>query len=217
MRVRFGAAIATAIMISVGFVTIFGLLLTEEMGVPSELVDTFNTLAGVFLQLVTITAALLVLLGVVNLLVVHGRRIGGRSRGLLNSLVLIVSFALVVGAYIAERGSDDPEITPVLLDTVLISIESALAALLFFALVYGAYRLMRHHVTWSSLLFITAVLVVLVGALPFSELDVMGELRDWLLATPVSGGARGILLGIALATLVTGVRVLIGQDRSYRE
>jgi hypothetical protein len=41
--------------------------------------------------------------------------------------------------------------------------------------------------------------------------------RDWLLAVPVSAGARGILLGIALATVVTGVRVLIGQDRSYRD
>jgi hypothetical protein len=34
---------------------------------------------------------------------------------------------------------------------------------------------------------------------------------------PFSAGGRGILLGIALATLVTGVRVLIGQDRSYGE
>ncbi len=217
MRVRFGAAIATAITISVGFITTFGLLLTEEMGVPGELVDTLGAIAGVFLQLVTITAALLVLLGVLNLLVVHVRRVRPRNRGPVNSLMLLLSFALVIGAYVAERGSDDPELTPVLLDTVLISVESALAALLFFALVYGAYRLMRRRVTWSAALFVTALLLVLVGALPFAELDVMGELRDWLLATPVSGGARGILIGIALATLVTGVRVLIGQDRSYRE
>ena len=31
------------------------------------------------------------------------------------------------------------------------------------------------------------------------------------------GSVPGGLLGIALATVVTGVRVLIGQDRSYRE
>jgi hypothetical protein len=217
MRVRLGAAIATAITISAGFVTILGLLLTEDMGIPAELVDTLSAVAGVFLQLVTITAALLVLLGIVNLLSVHGRRAIRRRRGLFNSVVLLVSFALVIGAYITERGSDDPELTPVLLDTVLISIESALAGLLFFALVYGAYRLMHRRVTWSAALFLTALLLVLVGALPFTEHDVMGELRDWLLETPVSGGARGILIGIALATLVTGVRVLIGQDRSYRE
>lgn len=217
MRIRWSAAFATAITISAGFVTLLGLLLSEDMGVPADLVSTLGALAGVFLQLVTIAAALLVLLGIVNLLVVHGRRITGRRRGLLNSLILLLSFALVVGAYLSERGSDDPELTPVLLDTVLISIESALAALLFFALVYGAYRLMQRRVTWSAGLFLLALLVVLTGALPFTELDVMGELRDWLLATPVSAGARGLLIGIALATLVTGVRVLIGQDRSYRE
>jgi len=38
-----------------------------------------------------------------------------------------------------------------------------------------------------------------------------------MLSVPVSAGARGILLGIALAITVAGVRVLIGQDRSYRE
>jgi hypothetical protein len=37
------------------------------------------------------------------------------------------------------------------------------------------------------------------------------------MAVPVSAGARGILLGIALATVVIGVRALIGQDRSYRD
>jgi hypothetical protein len=57
----------------------------------------------------------------------------------------------------------------------------------------------------------------LIGALPLPGLSLMAGLRDWLMAVPVSAGARGILLGIALATIVTGVRVLIGQDRSYRE
>ena len=36
------------------------------------------------------------------------------------------------------------------------------------------------------------------------------------MTVPVSAGARGMLLGIALATVVTGLRVLLGQDRSYR-
>lgn len=217
MRVRLGAAIATAITISVGFVTLFGLLLTDDMGVPPALVDTLSAVAGFFLQLVTLVAALLVLVGVGNLLLVHLRRVGGRQRGLLNSFVLLLSFGAVIVVYILERDADDPELTDLLLNDALIAIESTLAALLFFALVYGAYRLMRHRVTWSGVLFVIALLLVLVGALPFSGVDPVADLRDWLLNIPVNGGARGILIGIALATAVTGVRVLIGQDRSYRE
>lgn len=217
MRVRLGAAIATAITISVGFVTLFGLLLTEDMGVPPALVETLSAVAGVFLQLVTLVAALLVLLGVGNLLVVHVRRVGDRQRGLLNSLVLLLAFGAVIAARILERDADDPAVSRLLLNDALIAIESTLAALLFFALVYGAYRMMRHRVTWAGGFFVTALLLVLAGALPFAGLDPLADLRDWLLNTPVNAGARGILLGIALATAVTGVRVLIGQDRSYRE
>ena len=33
---------------------------------------------------------------------------------------------------------------------------------------------------------------------------------------PVSAGARAMLLGIALGMVVAGVRVVLGQDRSYR-
>jgi hypothetical protein len=104
-----------------------------------------------------------------------------------------------------------------LLDTVEVSVESALAGLVVFALVYGAYRMMRRRVTWGGILFTVALLIVLLGALPVPQVAVLTELREWMLAVPVSAGARGILLGIALATVVTGVRVLIGQDRSYRE
>ena len=113
----------------------------------------------------------------------------------------------------------EPPVTMILLEGVQVSIESALAGLVLFALVYGAYRLMRKRVTGSALLFTVGLLVLLVGALPFSSpvIRLIGSIRDWLLAVPVSAGARGILLGIALAAAVAGVRVLIGQDRSYRE
>ena len=76
---------------------------------------------------------------------------------------------------------------------------------------------MRRRVTWARVLFTVVLLVILVGALPLPQVEFFRQIRDWLMAVPVSAGARGILLGIALATVVTGVRVLIGQDRSYRE
>ena len=122
---------------------------------------------------------------------------------------------LALATYATER--DDPQTSMVLFETVQVSVESALAGLLFFALVYGAYRMMRKQVTWSSVLFIVALLIVLTGALPFASVKTIGEIRDWMLAVPVSAGARGLLLGIALGTIVTGVRVLIGVDQSYRE
>jgi len=134
--------------------------------------------------------------------------------------VLLISLLGVLLLAVLERAgvlTGRPSPTTVLLETVQVSIESALAGLVLFALVYGALRLMRRRVSAGALLFTLVLLVLLAGALPVTALAPLTALRDWLLAVPVSAGARGILLGIALATIVTGVRVLIGQDRSYRE
>lgn len=214
MRLRLSAAVATAITISAGFLTLLGLLVGDDLGLLSDLVEQafLSEVADVFLQWVAIAVALTVLIGIVNLMVVHLRRVGGRAPGAINSVALAASFLVVVITYVAERDT-----SMVLLETVQISVESALAGLLFFALVFGAYRIMRRRVSWTGAVFVAMVLIVLAGALPLSQADRMNELSTWLFEVPVSGGARGILLGIALATVVAGMRVLIGQDRSYRE
>ena len=210
MRIRLGAALASAITFAIGLVVILGLLLPDGI-LPTTWVGLIRNMTSILLQLTTITAALAILVGIFNLLLVHLSRIFRRERGLLYSLVLIISFGAVVITYFFAR-----DVNTLLLENVQRTVESALAGLIFFALVYGAYRLMRHRVTWAHVLFILVVLIVLVAALPF-DIPALQDFRAWLLSVPVSAGARGLLLGIALATVVTGVRVLIGVDRSYRD
>ena len=41
--------------------------------------------------------------------------------------------------------------------------------------------------------------------------------REWILGVMSLGGARGILLGVALGTIVVGLRLLIGIDRPYAD
>jgi hypothetical protein len=214
MRVRLLAALTSAIAIGFGLITLLGLL---------GGVGLFTTMADVFLQLVVIIVALTVLFGIFNLLTVHIGRIVGRRGGWVYSIILVLSTVLVIVLTIAERANTltaapgQRSISTILLESVQVSIESALAGLVLFALVYGAFRLMRRRVTWWGMLFTLVLLIILIGALPLPGAAGLLSVRDWLMAVPVSAGARGILLGIALATVVTGVRVLIGQDRSYRD
>jgi hypothetical protein len=212
---RLSAVLATAITVSLGFITIAGLLIGNDLGVISALANRFaiHEITTLFLQLVTITIALTIFpIGILNLLIVHTGRLWERRKGMIYSLVLLVSFATVIVTYFVQRSA-----SMVLLESVQISIESALAGLVLFSLVYGASGIMRRRSTWSGLLFVISILIVLIGALPLNFTGTVAIVRDWLMAVPVNAGARGILLGIALATLVTGIRVLIGQDRSYRE
>jgi hypothetical protein len=210
---RLGAALASAIAISIGLWTLIGLLVSGDAGI-------LTAMTRVFLQLTVITVAFTILIGIFNLLSVHIRRITGRKGGWFYSLVLVISTLAVLILTVLERANvltAQPSATTILLESVQVSIESALAGLVLFALVYGAARLLRRRVTGAGLLFTLVLLVLLVGALPLAGAGVLASFRNWLLAVPVSAGARGILLGIALATVVTGVRILIGQDRSYRE
>lgn len=220
---RITRILAAVIAIGFGLITLAGLLVGDGLGFLSAFVGALRVrdLTSLFLQLVLITVAVTVLIGVVNLLLVHLRRVRRRSGGWGYSIVLIVGALAVIALTALERAgvlTGDPPLTRLLLEDIQVSIESALAALLLFALVYGAVRATRRQrFSGWTLLFTAALLVALAGALSLPGLGLLADLRGWLLAVPVSAGARGILLGIALATVVAGVRVLIGQDRSYRE
>lgn len=201
---RLLSLLTSVLAIGIGIVTLIGLL--SGVGI-------FAGTTNLFLQLTMITVAVTILIGILNLFGVHTRRILKRQRGWVYSIVLLASALVVI--ILRLLGADDANMA--LLEGVQVSIESAFAGLLLFALVYGAYRLMRQRVTWTGTLFTLVLIIILLGALPFAEAGAVAQVRAWLLAVPVSAGARGILLGIALATVVTGIRVLIGQERSYRE
>ncbi|MBE0691062.1 MAG: hypothetical protein IH587_13165 [Anaerolineae bacterium] len=198
---RLLAILASVITVGVGLVTIYDLTIGT------------GALAAALLRLVVATLALMIVAGVINLFIVHIGRILRVRRGWVYSFVLLVSAFATVGFWLAGQ----TQMNDLLLNSVQVPIESALAGLLFFALVYGAYRLLHRKFTWTNLLFIIVLLILLVGALPLDQFGLARQVREWLLSVPVSAGARGILFGIALATIVTGVRILIGQDRSYRE
>lgn len=207
--------LATVVVISSGLITLIGLL--SEEGSTSA--DT----AQFLIQLVTVIAAVAVLVGLVNLAAVHLGRFVRAEHGWPYSL-LVLATALTVGVLRildrAEIWSGDLEgeqISVRVFESVQVSLESALAALLVFFLVYAAYRLMRDRVTAWNLLFSLTVIVVLVGWIPFEDMDVLRDVRDWVVRVPASAGTRGLLIGVGLGTLTVGVRVLIGQDRSFRD
>jgi len=206
--------LATATAMSAGVVMLIGLL--------SDPGSEARTLAALIVQLVAVTAAIAVLIGILNLLAVHLGRFTHAERGWpYSALILLVTAGVVVLRILdrAEIWSGDLEgeqISPRAFEAVQVSIESALAGLLVFFLVFAGYRLMRRGVGVWNVLFTSAVVVALVGWIPLGDLEALSGVREWLVSVPVSAGARGILLGVALGTVTAGVRVLLGQDRALR-
>ena len=207
------AGISAFVAFAVGLTTLLSLLLGDNPALfgggpgSEELARRLALPGDVLLRLVVIVLALSIVIGIANLLYVH---VGRVARGKLYSAVLLASFAFTIYWYVSRRGDSS------LLETVQVPIESTLASLLFFSLIYGGARVMRRRADIWGLLFVAVVIIVLLGSLPLAELAPLKAWSDWLMAVPVSAGARALLLGIALGTVVAGVRALLGQDRSYR-
>ena len=207
------AGMSAFVAFIVGVVTILSLLLGDnpalfgEQPGSDELARRLALPGDVLLRLVVIVVAVSIVIGIANLLFVH---IGRLARRKLTSAVLLASFGFTIYWYVTRQGDTS------LLEAVQVPIESSLAALLFLSLALGGARVIQKRADIWGLLFVVVVLIVLLGSLPLAELAPVKAWSDWLMAVPVSAGARALLLGIALGAVVAGVRALLGQDRSYR-
>jgi hypothetical protein len=199
--------ILTAIIaISVGILVLFGYFLPQAAGLQGLLLDWAIILAG--------AAALI---GIFNLASVHSEKIRLRARDGIYSAVLIIGlFASFFVSLILKP--QHPILQSFILNGIIIPVEASLMALLAVSLLYAAVRLLRRRADVMGVVFIVTAAIIFLGSatLPFGEIPVIGTLiRPWVQQIWALGGARGILIGVALGTLTTGLRVLFGIDRPY--
>ena len=95
---------------------------------------------------------------------------------------------------------------------------TTLMALLAVSLAYSCLRLLQKRQGVMAIVFLISTLVFLVllsGYMPMSsDLPIVSSTLGFMNRLPMAG-ARGILLGVALGSLTTGLRILLGADRPY--
>lgn len=171
----------------------------------------------ILLDLAVILAGFAALVGIFNLLAVHFDKIRRREKGSVYSALLILSLVLTFLAGLALT-PQHPIMLDVILSGIIIPVEAALMGLLAVTLLYAAVRLLRKRTDVMGIFFILAAAIIFLGSatLPFGDVPLVGTLiRPWVSQIWALGGARGILIGVALGTLTTGLRVLFGADRPY--
>jgi hypothetical protein len=185
--------------------------------VPYGLLDAIGTY---FIDTAVIIGAFALLLGVFNVLRVHARKIRERQTGGLYSFVLIVAMlaVLVVGLPSLPDQPSGPSqpIVQWIFENIQAPIQASLSALIALFIVTAAYRLLRVR-NLESALMLLVTLLVLAGQVTVGLVPVLPELRDWILDVPAMAGVRGILLGVALGALLTGIRLLLGAERPYSD
>jgi hypothetical protein len=200
-------------ILAAGIAIAFGLLVLLGYFVPMAILLEIRL---VLVQWAIIMAAVAVLVGVLNLLGVHWHKIRTRQKGTVYSILLIVSlFASAVLGIVVGTNNATLEF---FLDAIIIPGEAALMALLAVTLVYASARLLRRRVDIMTFIFLGVAAVILLAAapLPFGKIPILSDLvLPWLTQVFAAAGSRGILIGVALGALTTGLRVLFGIDRPY--
>ena len=171
---------------------------------------------AIVLNWTIILAGAATLVGVFNLIQVHGGKVAGREKGAVYSGILLVClFATFIFGLVL--GPDHPGMR-LLVNGIIVPVEATLMALLAVTLLYASIRLLRRRTDIVSIVFLATTVLMLIASatLPFGEVGVLNDfLRPWFQHVLALGGARGILIGVALGTLTTGLRVLLGSDRPY--
>jgi hypothetical protein len=196
-------SVTTAIAISVGLFVLLDFFVQNAF---------IAVLKFVFVRWAIIVAAFAIILGFFNVLIVHLNKILRFKQGWFYSvfLVLTMMVVLLLGLIEGPQGS----LTSRIFQYVLFPLQATIFSLLAFFVASAAYRAFRLR-SWESALLVITGVIVLLGQVPlWGPLTVA---KERILEVPSMAGARGILLGVALGTVATGLRVLLGIDRPYSE
>lgn len=192
--------------------TITGLIVLAGYLIPNPLLTYYRDR---LVEWAVVVAAFAFILGLFNVLRVHGGRVVRLRQGWLYSLVLLLAALVAWIPPLLYGPSGTP--TRQMLDYVLGPLGASLAALVVFTLALAAFRLLRVRRSVGAVFFVLVVAVALLGSTPFTGLEWLADIRDWVVHVPGMAGMRGLLLGVALGTVITALRVLVASDRPHSE
>ncbi|MBX3005343.1 MAG: hypothetical protein KF821_05890 [Anaerolineales bacterium] len=202
MKMR--APLSTALAIA------FGLLVLVGLFVP-DLADLRNRI----LNWAMLLAATALLLGLLNLLQVHYQRIRNREHGLYSAVLIA---ALVITFVITLLQGSDSQTAEWIFNYLIVPVETSLLAVLAISLTLAAARSLQQRTDLMNMVFIATLVVLLLGAGPLFGMELpyfTRVLAPYINNVLALGAMRGLLIGVALGTITTGVRILLGADRPY--
>lgn len=99
---------------------------------------------------------------------------------------------------------------------IYVPMQAMMFALLAFYIASAAFRAFRIRSVQAALLAITAILVM-IGRVPIGESiwKDFSNFAEWIMNVPQLAGKRAILIGAALGAISTGLKVIVGLERTH--
>jgi hypothetical protein len=207
------APVAVAVAMAIGLIILLGYFLPFELFPSLAFIKDIQVL---FLGWAAILAGVAALIAILNLASVHWHKLRAKKNRDWYSFFLLLAFLITLGAGLAY-GPTDRGFQRVV-TSIQSPIETSLLAVLVITLSYASMRLIQRRKGWMALIFIASAIVFLIldsATVSFLRtIPVVGGIVYLVEGLP-QAGARGILLGIGLGSLATGIRILMGADRPY--
>jgi cytochrome bd-type quinol oxidase subunit 2 len=157
-------------------------------------------------------------LGVANLLRINTRQIQRRERDWAFKIVLVAGMLITMAVGFSE-GSRYSEVTSRfqwIYRTFYSPMAATMFALLAFFIASAAFRAFRIR-SAEALLLAIAAFILMLGRVPLGGAihPLLPQAADWLMEIPQNAAKRGILIGAALGVMATGIRVILGLEKTY--
>lgn len=214
--------VAAAIAIGVGLVVLLGFFIPAGVETLGPALDGLLTLRTLIVDWSVTLAAFASLVAIIALAGAHWRKLRARrapdrySFFMLAGFVITILFGIYVYTFSGEIAAFQQVVTG-----LQVPVEASLMAVLAVTLTLAVLRLFQRRSGLLPLVFAVSVLVylifnsgILAGAEDAETVGITGVLLYVLQILPVAGG-RGILLGIALGSIMAGLRILFGAERPY--
>ncbi len=165
-----------------------------------------------------ILVGLTYVLGVANLLRVNLRGASQRVTDWPYKLVLVAALLVMMGIGFAEGDAylDSTSKFSWMYKNFYSPMSATMFALLAFFIASAAFRAFRIRSTEAMLLAIAAF-ILMIGRVPVGNMisHYIPDAANWLMEVPQNAAKRGILIGAALGVMATGIRLILGIEKTY--
>jgi hypothetical protein len=157
-------------------------------------------------------------LGVANLLRINTQQVSQKSPDWPFKIVLLAGLLgmMAIGFSEGVKYSDDGSKFQWMYNRVYSPMSATMFALLAFFIASAAFRAFRIR-SFEALLLAIAAFILMIGRVPIGNAihPIIPAAADWLMEVPQNAAKRGILIGAALGVMATGIRLILGMEKTY--
>ena len=164
--------------------------------------------------------AVMMFMGVANLLRVHGNIISKKSNNWVFSawLLLVMFVYMIFGMFSGNKN----QTYRWFYDAILVPVNGTMYALVAFYLTSASYKAFRARSVEAAIMMVTAAWVMLsnvpIGDLLWPSTAALGGMagvRDWIVSVPNSAVSRAIAVGIFLGGFASNLRIFLGLEKRH--